>query len=151
LGRVLLSGLWPINAAFALWSSSGRTLCDRAGRTHVISPAPAPSIWFGLAGSLLVLVPAFWCANFALRLSLWNTEVWQVTKHHLVAQNETVPWLPDSYHIENDSAVIDTRVGAGFERVALSRASGHWMVVGSQLVVQPGDGAGVKFGDAAAR
>jgi len=146
--RLLLAGLWPINAGMAMWSRSRRHLGDRLAKTSVERAPHGPALWLGLGVSVILTVGAVQSASFAMRATMMNAPAWKTAQAHLAQLGAEVSLLPFGYRLLNDSAVFDARLGVGYRRVVLARDGSEWKVRGSEAVETPYDGASFQFDSA---
>lgn len=147
LGRLLATALWPINAMMVLWSTTRRHLGDRLAGSVVVMAEPKRNLWLAMAAAALVLVVEVRLGGAAMKLGILRSPAWAAARQHLAKQepSASVATFPESYHIVNDAAEFDAKVGESYRRLSLVREGAAWRVVDSSPLDEPRSGTHFRF------
>ena len=147
LSRTLATALWPLNAMLVLWSTTRRHIGDRLARSIVVMAEPKRNLWLAMAAAAVVLVCGLRLGSAAMKLGILRSPAWAAARQHLEKQepHESVSTFPEGYHIVNDAAEFDAKLGEGYRRVTLVREGAVWRVIDSQPLDQPSSGTHFRF------
>jgi uncharacterized RDD family membrane protein YckC len=147
LARLLTTGLWPINAMMVLWSTSRRHLGDRLAHSVVVMVEPKRNLLLAMAAAALVVVIGLRLGGAAMTVGVLRSSAWAAARQHLAKQQpgQSIATLPEGYHIANDAAEFDAKVGESYRRVSLVREGMAWRVVDSQPLDEPSGGTHFRF------